>query len=193
MLANFLCYLNENEYFCIAMNMGFAQALVQLKAFARQDGLIVLLLWVASFAATILMPQMPWGNLLALATPFVVYWRLAGFRDYALGGSISFWRAFAYSWYTLFYASLLFCIVQYVYFRFLDNGRFFDIMNSGLRMLEPIYKEQGLSVQELKDSMSLLQTLKPIQLAFVVLTQNIFIAVLLSLPIALIGRRKKNG
>ena len=41
--------------------------LIQLKAFARQDGALLSLLWTASFAAVIYAPQTPLGNILALA------------------------------------------------------------------------------------------------------------------------------
>ena len=75
--------------------------LIQLKAFARQDGALLSLLWTASFAAVIYAPQTPLGNILALATPFFIGWRLASFRNYALNGVISFRRGFAYSVFTL--------------------------------------------------------------------------------------------
>ena len=82
-------------------------ALVQLKAFARQDGVILALTWIASFILMIYTPQYSYGNLLALSTPFIVGWRLCAFRNYALDGKISFRRGFAYSCYTFFYASLV--------------------------------------------------------------------------------------
>ena len=66
-----------------------ATALVQLKAFARQDGAILALAWTASFALIVYSPQYSLGNLLALATPFIVGWRLSRFRDYALGGILA--------------------------------------------------------------------------------------------------------
>ena len=45
--------------------------LIQLKAFARQDGLLLALFWTASFAMTMMAPQSIWGNVLAMATPLV--------------------------------------------------------------------------------------------------------------------------
>ena len=54
-------------------------ALVQLKAFARQDGVILALTWIASFILMIYTPQYSYGNLLALSTPFIVGWRLCAF------------------------------------------------------------------------------------------------------------------
>ncbi len=51
-------------------------SLIQLKAFARQDGAIVGLLWTVSFALMILFPANALSALMALSTPFVVAWRL---------------------------------------------------------------------------------------------------------------------
>ena len=110
-------------------------ALVQLKAFARQDGLILAVAWLASFALIMFSPQTPYGNLLAIATPFIVGWRLTKFRDNALDGVVSFRRAFAYSCYTFFYASLVFAMGQYIYFRFIDNGQMSNILTATMKEL----------------------------------------------------------
>lgn len=66
--------------------------LVQLKAFARQDALLLALLWAASFACIMMLNAGLIGNILALATPFLVGKRLAAFRTQALYGVISFRR-----------------------------------------------------------------------------------------------------
>ena len=86
---------------------------IQLKAFARQDAFVLSIIWIASFACITVVPAGVLGNLLALATPFIIAWRLTKFRDQILGGSISFRRAFAYGVYTFFYASLLFALAQF--------------------------------------------------------------------------------
>lgn len=168
-----------------------ATALVQLKAFAHQDGAILALAWTASFALIVYSPQYSLGNLLALATPFIVGWRLSRFRDYALGGLISFRRGFAFSCYTFFYASLAFALVQYLYFTFLDNGRMEDMLDNTIRVMTPIYKEQGISPKELNAAAEVITSLSPIYIAITFMMQNLFIGLLLSLPVALLGRRSK--
>ena len=87
-------------------------SLIQLKAFARQDGFLLFLLWIASFALIVHDPASSWGSLLAMATPFFVGWLLVKFRDYALQGVISFRRALAFSVFTFFYASMLFAVAR---------------------------------------------------------------------------------
>ena len=164
--------------------------LSQLKAFARQDGLLLALFWTASFAMTMLAPQSIWGNVLALATPFFMGWRLCTFRDVALDGEISFRRGVAHGIYSVFYASLVFALVQYVYFRFLDHGTFMGIMNDGVKVIEEVYRQQGLDASELTRSIEAMREVTPVQWAFMLMLQNIFVGSLLALPVAAVCKRK---
>ena len=169
-----------------------AQALVQLKAFARQDGAILWLLWTASFIGLIVDPTASWGSLFAFLTPFMVGWRLVKFRDEALDGVISFRRGYAYCWYVFFYGALLFAIEQYLYFRYLDNGTFATLLMQTSKTLEEVYKAEGLGIAEIKEAMDVMSKLKPIQFAFLFLMQNILTGTILSLPIAAICARRAN-
>ncbi len=164
-------------------------ALIQLKAFARQDGFLLFLLWIASFAVIVNNPASSWGSLLAMATPFYVGYLLARFRNFALDGVISFRRALAYSLYTFFYASLLFAVAQFVYFRYLDNGTFMTMLLTSVKALEPVYRAQGISMSELQQSLSMIGQLTPVETAFIFMMQNILIGAILSFPIAWIGKR----
>lgn len=164
-------------------------ALIQLKAFARQDGFLLFLLWTASFAVIVNNPASSWGSLLAMATPFYVGYLLARFRNFALDGVISFRRALAFSLYTFFYASLLFAVAQFVYFRYLDNGTFMTMLLTSVKALEPVYRAQGISMSELQQSLSMIGQLTPIETAFIFMMQNILIGAILSFPIAWIGKR----
>lgn len=165
-------------------------ALVQLKAFARQDGFFLFLLWAASFAATVMNPMSSWGTLLAIATPFFVGWLLVRFRNYALDGKISFRRALAFSFYTFFYASLLFAVGQYVYFRFFDHGSLLTMLMDSMKVLAPMYQAQGISLGELQHSLAMIGQLSPIEVAFIFMMQNFLIGFILSFPIALFTQRK---
>lgn len=164
-------------------------SLIQLKAFARQDGFLLFLLWIASFALIVHDPASSWGSLLAMATPFFVGWLLVKFRDYALQGVISFRRALAFSVFTFFYASMLFAVAQYVYFRFLDNGALVSMLLSSIKALEPFYRAQGVSVEGLRQSITMISDLSPVEIAFIFMMQNIFMGFFMSFPIALITRR----
>lgn len=161
--------------------------LVQLKAFARQDALLLALLWAASFACIMMLNAGLIGNILALATPFLVGKRLAAFRTQALYGVISFRRAYAYSLYVFIYASL----VQYAYFQFLDNGAFAELITTTMKQVAPVYEQNGVSKEEIKSSMDLITMITPVQWAFMFMMQNLFIGAIISLPIALIGKRNR--
>lgn len=165
--------------------------LVQLKAFARQDALLLALLWAASFACIMMLNAGLIGNILALATPFLVGKRLAAFRTQALHGVISFRRAYAYSLYVFIYASLVFALVQYAYFQFLDNGAFAELITTTMKQVAPVYEQNGVSKEEIKNSMDLITMITPVQWAFMFMMQNLFVGAALSLPIALIGKRNR--
>lgn len=170
--------------------MNIAEALKQVRAFARQDGVILWLVWLVSFAMLRLSPQMALGNLLVLSTPFVVAWRLKVFRDDALDGAISFRRGLVYSFYTFFYASLLFGISQYVYFRFLDHGVLINFMTSAIDQFTPNYLNMGMTQQDVSLTKELLRTSTPIQLAFFFMMQNLLLGGLMSIPIAAVCMRR---
>ena len=166
-------------------------ALVQLKAFARQDGGILALAWIASFVLMIYAPNQPFGNLLALATPLIVGWRLCAFRNYALDGKISFRRGFAYSCYTFFYASLVFALGQYVYLKYIDGDSIRSMLTETVRVLTPLYQQQGLTTKEINAAAQMMTALKPIELSLIFMMQNLMIGLMISLPLALICRRSR--
>jgi hypothetical protein len=168
-------------------------ALVQLKAFARQDAIALAVLWSASFLAFMMNPSSSWGNLLAICTPFLVGWLLMRFRDTALDGFISFRRALAYCWYVFFYASLIFALVQYIYFQFFDHGKFMAFISDSLKLVEPFYKAQGVPMNEVRTAFKELSQMSAIQESFTFMMQNLFIGLVLGLPIALIGKRTNRG
>ena len=109
---------------------------VQLKAYARQDGFFLALLWIASFASYI----MGLSNqilamaaiLMAVMSPFFVANRLKKFRDEGREGVISFGRSYAYTIFVFFYGAVLLAVAQYLYFAYLDNGY---LVNSFARMM----------------------------------------------------------
>lgn len=166
--------------------------LMQLKAFARQDGLILALVWIASFAATMYLPASGLGNLLALATPFVVGWRLCSFRNYALDGVISFRRGYGFSVYTFFYASMIFAVAQYLYFKFLDHGMFAEMLATTLQAVMDAYKQAGMATEEMQATADMMQQLTPVNWAFMFMVQNFFIGIAMSLPIAAVCMKRTN-
>lgn len=171
--------------------MSILVSLKQAEAFARQDGIILSLVWVASFVMLRLSPQMFLGNILVLSTPFIVAWRLKVFRNDALDGVISFRRAFVYSFYTFFYASFLFCICQYLYFKFLDGGAFIASMISAIDSFTSNYMRMGMTMQDIALTKEIIQASTAFELAMLFMLQNLLIGVVLSIFIAAFGMKRR--
>ena len=137
----------------------------QTKAFARQDGAILGVVWIVSFACTMLAvdPQYQMlgfiSNILIIATPFVVAKRLKAFRDYARDGHISFRHAFYYCIQTFFNATLLLTLVQYLWFRFMDTGLFMNQLQTNYQIVAQAYQ---LTAEESKTLLDAVSMMKPI-------------------------------
>lgn len=169
---------------------------IQLKAFARQDGAFLALLWIVTFLLYIIGVS---NQLLGLAaimlmcyTPFFVGERLTKFRDYGRGGTISFRRGYAYTVLVFFYGGILFAIAQYLYFAFMDNGfllgQFSKLIMSdeGQQLLE----QYGMK-EMANESLHEMSNTRPIDSALNMLTINISLGFILGLPISLIKQRSK--
>lgn len=168
---------------------------IQLKAFARIDGLFVAVLWVMSFACYIIgLSSSMWAMaamLLAMSTPFFVANRLRLFRDGARDGIISLKRGWAFVVLVFFYGGLLFAIAQYAYFAFMDKGY---LLNSLQQLMESPEASQMMAQQGMTDmvneAMAQLQSMRPIDISLNMLTTNILLGFVLGLPIAAVMRRK---
>lgn len=169
---------------------------VQLKAFARIDGVRLALLWVASFTCYIVGIANPLYGMVAIvlmiATPFLVSRRLVKFRDESLGGAISFGRGWGYSVYVFFYASILLALAQYVYFAYIDQGYLLSSFTEALSSSEAKQMvEQYGAQQMIQESMEELSQMRPIDYVLNILTVNIFIGAVLGLPIAALIKKIK--
>ena len=167
---------------------------VQLKAYARQDGLFLALLWVASFASYILgitnQILAMVAIVLALITPFFVSGRLRKFRDEGRNGQISFKRGYAYAVFVFFYGAVLFAVVQYLYFAFVDNGYLLNAFSKMVTSAEgqQLLQQYGMT-QVVDESLSEMAMTRPIDYALNILTINIILGFILGVPIGLFGQR----
>lgn len=167
---------------------------IQLKAFARQDGFFLALLWTASFACYI----MGFSNqllgmlalMLALMTPFFVAGRLRNFRDVGREGLISFRRSYAYTIFVFFYGAVLLAVVQFVYFAYLDHGYLLSTLSKILDSPEGqhLLQQYGMT-QTANDSLAEMANIRPIDYALNILTMNILIGFVVGVPISLILQR----
>lgn len=169
---------------------------VQLKAFARQDGVLLSVVWVSSFACYMVGLSSPLyataALLLMLSTPFLAAMRLRNFRDYGREGSISLMRGWVFVALMFFYAGVLFALAQYAYFAFIDKGYLIETITSMMSDAETksMLRQSGLW-DSVNDSLHELRQMRPIDLAVNVLTTNITVGILLGLPIALLMRKNR--
>ena len=168
---------------------------VQLKAFARQDGALLSLLWIGALFCYVQGLSSPMlgmtAVILIVASPFYAANRLRHFRDYAREGIISFGRGYAYLVLTFFYAGLLLAAALYLYFAFIDKGyligKFTEIMSSdeGRQVL----KTYGMG-EQMSESLKEMAQMRPIDYALNMLTFNITTGFVLGFPIAALMQRK---
>ncbi len=177
--------------------MATRQEYEQLKAFARIDGALVTLLWTVSFACFV-------GNfhnamfglgffVFGAASLVVASVRLKRYRDQVLDGFISYRRALIYSLFTYLYASLLFAMVQFLYFQFIDNG--FLMTNymaaTESKDFQQMMQVYGVKPEDLRLAMENLASLRPIEIAMQFFSTNIMLGFFVSIPVALITKRIK--
>ncbi|GAA6529182.1 MAG: DUF4199 domain-containing protein [Prevotella sp.] len=140
-----------------------SQNITQVRAFARQDGAFLSVLWIAGFLCTMLAVRMPLlapvGDLAVLATPFFVAFRLKRFRDGALDGVISFRRGLLYTAETFFHAALIMGVVQYLYFKFGDISGFLQQWNESYSIIAKVYNLNAAQAQQLKEAVSMMSPL----------------------------------
>ena len=169
---------------------------IQLKAYARQDGFFLALLWIASFSSYIMgltnqILAMA-AVLMAVMSPFFVANRLKKFRDEGREGVISFARSYAYTIFVFFYGAVLLAVAQYLYFAYMDNGY---LVNSFAKMMttdegKMLLEQYGMT-QMVDESLAEMAATRPIDYALNILTINISLGFILGVPIGLIMQRRK--
>ena len=166
----------------------------QLKAYARQDGFFLFLLWTASFASYVygLTNQMMamLAIVLAVMTPFFVAGRLRKFRDEGRGGIISFRRSYAYTIFVFFYGAVLLAVLQFLYFAYMDHGYVLSSLSKMLSSDEGrmLVQQYGMT-QMIDESLSQMAAVRPIDHALNFLTINIILGFIFGIPISLVMQR----
>ena len=169
---------------------------IQLKAFARIDGALLSLLWIASFACYVVGIASPMYGMIALGlmvvTPFFVGRRLGKFRDEGRNGIISLSRGWAYSVFVFFYAAILLALAQYVYFAYIDQGYLLSSFRQFMSSPESkqVLEQYGMQ-QAIEESLEQFGRMRPIDYVLNILTVNIMIGAVLALPIAAFIKKLK--
>ena len=170
----------------------------QLKAFARQDGALLSLLWIGALACYIQGLSSPLLGMIAMllivASPFYAANRLRKFRDEAREGIISFMRAYGYTILTYFYGGLLLAVAIFAYFQFMDNGYLLGMLTDALNTEEgqQVVKAYGMA-DDISQSFAELAKMRPIDYAVNMLTVIITTGFILGLPTAALMKREVRG
>lgn len=165
----------------------------QLRAFARNDGAFLGILWIVSFVLTMLSPKFQLlgtlGLTFAFLTPFFVARRIRMFRDNIREGVLSYWNGYSYSMSMFFYAALLLALVQYLWFAFADDGTF---LATALDQMRQMLLANKYPETEVNAAIGEMKTMRPIDWALYFLSTNVITGFVLSIIIALITKRKDN-
>ncbi len=166
------------------------QNMSQLAAFSRQDGVFTALYWAAGFFASMMSSREPAlgmvSDLVVLGTPFFLGWRLKKFRDGALGGSISFRRAWLYCMETLVNAALVLGVAQYLYFRFADVSGFLAQWREAYKVAAQVYHLTAEQTRMMTEAMA---GITPLAWASMFLLMEVGAGAVLAPILALLLRR----
>ena len=167
----------------------------QLKAFARLDGAMLgVIMCVTLFASIAALGNPAWQTVSTIgmvAVPVFVAFRVRNYRDNIVKKRVSFRRAAAYSMHCFGYASLILAIVMYIYFQYFDHGMMLANFRSYIdtpEMQEAI-KMSGLKKSLFEDQFTVWSALRPIDVAFSMISNTLFTGLGCSLLIAIIARR----
>lgn len=169
----------------------------QLKAFARQDGLFVGLLWIVTlgcFVGSMWSPEVQIGFIAGtITTPFLVYFRLRDFRNKVLGGRISYGRAVLFSALTMTYASIIIAAATLLYFYFIDHGMLISTLHNNVALPEMRegFKQMGIDPDTLEAQITEIGKLRPIDFAFSIFFNSLISSAFLSMFLGLIGMKRK--
>lgn len=170
---------------------------IQLKAFARQDGLLIGALWIITFGCfvgSMSAPDIQIGSIAGvIATPFVMYYRLKRFRNNILDGSISYGRALTFCLLTTAYASLIIAAATMIYMTFFDDGMLMSTLQRNITMpeMQQSLKQAGMDPEKLETQLAELGRLRPIDFTFSIFFNCIITSGLMAIVIALAGKRQK--
>lgn len=163
----------------------------QFSAYAAQNGAIIGLMWIVSFAFYIVGLSHPLiGNLSLLFGLLSLYCCVALIKKFKREITpINFWQSWRMSILIYMYASLLMAMAQFIYFQYIDNGLLFNTYATALQQPEMTALLQNMLPGEdvnnvVNETIDTLRSITPIDLTFKFLTNNLFLGLILSIPTA---------
>jgi hypothetical protein len=167
----------------------------QFKAFARIDGAMLGGIMCGTFFAFLAsLSNAAWQFVYMLgivAVPVFVALRVRNYRDNIVQKRVSFRRAAAYSMHCFGYSSLILAIVMYIYFQYFDHGMMLANMKSYFASpeMQEAMKVYGVEKSLFDDQLTVMSSLRPIDVAFSMISNTLFAGLGCSLLVAIISRR----
>ncbi|WP_294614959.1 DUF4199 domain-containing protein [uncultured Bacteroides sp.] len=128
---------------------------------------------------------------LTLCVPFMAYYYVRMYRNHVCGGVISFLHAWIFTVFMYMFAALLTAVAHYIYFRFIDQGFVLDTYEGLLNNFEAnILPGMEVYIDQLKDALSVMRSLSPIEITMQLMSQNVFYGSLLAIPTALFAMKR---
>ena len=171
------------------------------REFSLEYGTILGIIWLITFF-TCMNGMMGGGALLMLfgmgfmgisaLMPFYLAWRYK--QHLKPGDRVPMGIAWLFSALMFFYASIIAGVGEYIYFQYIDKGLAMEYFMQFLSSpeTEAQYKIIGASelLEQSKTALAELANLTPLDLTLNIFANNLFIALLLSLPVAFVAHRK---
>ena len=168
----------------------------QLKAFARVDGAILGVIMMATFMAFVHSFTDAFWQIAyiigIIVVPVFVALRVRNYRDKIVEKRVSFRRAAGYSMFCFGSASLVFSLSVLVYLQYFDNGTLLMGLQEYFRTPEmaQAMKAYGVDAATMKQEVDALSSLRPVDVAFTMISNTLMSGLFCSLFIAVISRRE---
>ena len=169
-----------------------------LQECAMRYGTSMGLLWAFKFMLFPLGLRIPFLQLLffvlTLGVPVLGYIFARKFRDRYCDGAVTFLRAFLFTTFMYMFASMFVAVVHYIYFRYIDGGFVVETyQNIWSQVKESATAELMPALQQYDEALNLIAGLTPLELTFQMISNNIFIGMLMAVPTALLVMCKKKN
>ncbi len=134
-----------------------------------------------------------------LVTPFALWWLIRKLRREILFDAIRGIQAWSFGVQLMFYASLIEALFIYVYNQYIKPGNLHVIQQAAIEQYENVrqtlaatgsFERYMPKLDEAIEALKEAPVLTPIETAMTTLSNNLFISIVLMIPIALIVRRR---
>lgn len=160
---------------------------------AMRCGTLLCVLWIAMYASCIIGFSIPMFSLLFLlfyvASPFYAGYLATRYRKRECDNVMPFFQAWTFIAIMYICASLLSAVIQFIYFRFIDNGYLMQVVLQTTEVVKENPDIFGTLSVDLDTAVKEFQSLGIRDIVFSILSSNIMNACLLSPIIALFVKR----